>query len=856
MAKVWHIVQLADQAGDLAAKLRISPLAAQLLIQRGIVTPKSAKLFLNPGLSQLHSSLKMRGISEAAGLLSGAIAKGEKICVYGDFDVDGITATALLYEVIRELGGNVHPFIPDRFRHGYGLNSEIIAQLAEKKYCLVVTVDNGIANCSEVGLAKKLGLKIIITDHHQPAEILPAADVVVNPKQRGCEYPFKELAGVGVAFKLAQALSEENGRPELAASYLDLVALGTIADIVPLLDENRVLVTEGLRRINNSPRPGIEKLKEVSGLGGSEITAGQVGFVLAPRINAAGRMMNARDGFDLLISGDGVSAARLAAKLNRHNQQRRQVEEVVLKQALAEVSKNGFDQAKAIVLASSEWHDGVKGIVASRLIDRYFKPTILFSERNGVLKGSGRSIPALDLYAALSRCSDLLTGFGGHRAAAGITLKPENFTSFRERFTEVVGEMICDEDLVDTLSIDARVDIADISEQLLADINCLAPFGSGNPLPKFLTKGVFLDGQRRMGSGEHLQFVIQSQGRAVDAVGFKLKDIDKVCAHLGSADVVYQLGRRQWKDSDFLQLRLVDIKLHDNPVKSVGVAKTPPQRFFDEITASFTARTRADELFFAVSLGIAPNIRVVDRRGLNNAGYMPMIAARGQKTLIYARDPVDALKVAQQFKNDPGFPVAFYSDRLPPKLKSELIRHFKSGSVAAIIFSGYSEELLKLPEIRHLILPHPPFAVAAFIALMSHPADGIFSRFVHLLYDRDELAKNGGIIDSLCPGRPGLSLFYRFLSECAEIKSDVLPAKLPDLDLSRPDEFYVAATQIFSELGLISRENNILKLVSGDKKVNLETSPAYREAQAHRADFERWAKIAVNFSAPKLLALQ
>lgn len=570
--KVWRLAEEIEAAKTLAAELKLSPIVANLLLRRDVTSVAAAKLFLRPDLAQLHTPKKMKGIATAVTLITDAIAAGDKICIYGDFDCDGVTSTALLYETLMEMGADAYPFIPNRFQHGYGLNSGVIKELAEKKYRLIVTVDNGIANYSEIEAAKKLGVKVIVTDHHQPPPTLPAAEAIVNPRQPGCAYPFKDLAGVGVAFKLAQALAAKSGNQINIEKKLDLVAIGTVADIVPLLGENRVLVTKGLELINTSPRPGIAALKLISGLRDDKVSSEQVSYLLAPRFNAAGRMSTARYGLKLLLTGDRLTAKSLALELNRYNQDRQNIENKVLLDAISRIEKDGLSNSSSIVLASATWHEGVSGIVASRLIERYNRPTILFTEKDGVLKGSGRSIPNVNIFAALSHCRELLIGFGGHQAAVGVRLKKENLTRFTNYFNSVLDEMFDIDELVDVINVDAAVELDQLSDKILEEIEELEPFGKSNPMPKFVTSGVYLDEQRRLGKGENLRFLVRSDNYAFNTIGFRLNNIDKIFNHKQTADIVYQLGRDRWKGDNSLQLRLVDIKLNDD-------SSTTPSRF-------------------------------------------------------------------------------------------------------------------------------------------------------------------------------------------------------------------------------------------------------------------------------------
>ena len=464
---------------ELAQGLGISTVMAEVLARRGYESVADAEAFLRPD-HLVHSPYLMGNMRAAVERIDRALKLGEPIAVYGDYDVDGITATFLLTDVLRGMGAAVSWRLPNRFSEGYGLSQAVVEELAAEGVRLLVTVDCGVNSVDEVARAKALGVDVVVTDHHEAGETLPDC-IVVTPKLGN--YPWPQLAGVGVALKLAHALVQPRGEarvelPLILRPYVDVVALGTIADIVPLRDENRTLVAMGLGRLRSAPRPGVAALIEVAGLLGEEITAGKVGFRLAPRLNAAGRLEDAAVALRLLEAGSRAEALPLALRLNELNQSRQEIEAAIFAEALAMVPEPA---PPAVVLSSADWHEGVVGVVASRLVERVYRPTILLSESDGVAKGSGRSIPGFDLLAAVARCSQPLLGFGGHKAACGLRLPVADVQGFRAAFVAEAARELGDAELTRRLPVDAVVCGDELTLALADELELLAPHGQGNP---------------------------------------------------------------------------------------------------------------------------------------------------------------------------------------------------------------------------------------------------------------------------------------------------------------------------------------------------------------------------------------
>ncbi len=576
MNKRWEFAGDVDPVtvDKLARDLDVHPVIAQILVRREITDADTARAFFHPMQDALHDPMLLDGMDQAAKRIVRALWDKERICIYGDYDVDGVTSVSLLYLFFREIGGDVCYHIPNRQEEGYGISEAGIDAAKEMGASLIVTVDCGITSISEVEYAQGIGLDMIITDHHQAGEGIPDAVAVVNPKLPGSRYPFSELAGVGVAYKLAQGVCTEL---DLAANYLDrlmdLVAVGTAADIVPLVDENRVFVRYGLNTINNEPHVGIRALIETANLRFGKIDVGQIIYGLAPRINAVGRLGSAERAVELMITSNSQRALHLASELESDNKARKEIDTHTLDEAITQV-EGMFDPNidKVIVAAQDQWHSGVIGIVASRLIERYYRPTVMISIEDGVGKGSARSIPGFDLYESLRECSDLLTQFGGHTYAAGLTIPAENIPEFRARFNEVATGRLTDDDLIPKLKIDAALDINSITASLFDRLKQFAPFGPHNPRPVFVSYNVALAGYPRIVGNNHLKFQLRRSGTIIDCIGFNLGDrINQLDPMRPLNHVVYTIEENEWNGRISIQLRLKDVKCGPVPELGVGV---------------------------------------------------------------------------------------------------------------------------------------------------------------------------------------------------------------------------------------------------------------------------------------------
>ena len=556
----WSVAPAADPGAvaSLSAALKIPLPLAALLVQRGAGDEGHARTFLRPEIESLADPMTLAGMAEAVQVVSDVVQAKGRILVHGDYDVDGQCATALLARVLRAAGADVVPFVPHRIRDGYDFSLAGVAKAKEVGAALVITCDCGITAVESVAAAKALGMKVVVTDHHLPPATLPAADAVVDPQRADDTSDLKQLCGTGIAFKLAQALAPALGLPAtLPLHFLDHVALATVADLVPLVGENRILVRHGLKLLAKTRWPGLRALVEVSDLDPEKLRASHLGYMIGPRLNAIGRLGDAFDGVRLLLTDDPVEAVTLARELDRINEERQALDQKTLDQALAQLDAEcDPDRDAALVLAAEGWHPGVVGIVASRVVERYGRPTFLLALDGKIGKGSGRSISGFDLHSALHECADLLERWGGHKMAAGLTLKRENLAAFKERFAAVGRERLAPSDLGPRQRIDLELPLSDATIDLERLCRHLEPTGLGNPGPVFGAKGVTWGQPKVVGSG-HLKGALTANGAKVDAIAFGWAD--RAPDLMRPVDVAFRLEENTFNGRTTLQARVVAI---------------------------------------------------------------------------------------------------------------------------------------------------------------------------------------------------------------------------------------------------------------------------------------------------------
>ena len=573
MSRNWAIHPKIDEAATLAKELKIHPIVAGILRRRGLKTPSEIQSFLNPRLESLESPFAFEDMEKAVHLIRGAISRREKILVYGDYDVDGITGSAILAPMLRKLGADVDAHIPHRMNEGYGLNLESLKTLLLKKYKMVITVDNGISGVDQVQFLKEQGVTVIIVDHHVPKDKLPPADAIVSGVIHGGQVlrsPQGEggdanLAACGLAFKLAWALF---GNLEAVMETLDLVTVGTVADLAPVQGDNRIILKHGLPLLSKSKRPGLKALMNVAGMSAAYLSYRDIAFGLGPRINASGRMGSPLDAFKLLTTENAVEAQNLAQILDRGNQDRQRVEADAFEEAIEHVEQDVLkDSLQIIVVESPDWHEGVLGIVASRLVERYHKPAIVISMKNGIGKGSGRSVPSFSIFEAVKQCEDLLAGFGGHAQACGLSIKKENMPVFRNRLHEIVSQMQRPVSGA-RLEIEAQIEAEDLSMDFLRDLGRLAPFGPGNNKPLFVSRGFQVRGEVKKRGKDTMQCWMSAPDGKVtcEIIGFRAYKRWIESKRQVAYDIVYQPTLKNFNGVTSIQLELEDWRAFSSSV--------------------------------------------------------------------------------------------------------------------------------------------------------------------------------------------------------------------------------------------------------------------------------------------------
>jgi len=824
--KIWCVAepQLEIQR-NLVRELQIPEILARILINRGIITPGEARSFLAGDLDQLHDPYLLPGMDEAVNRIMAARERAEKVLVFGDYDVDGVTSTVVLLTVLRELGIDAHYYIPDRLEEGYGLNSEALEWARAEGFSLVVTVDCGITAVEEVARGRELGLDIVITDHHEPHSKIPAALAVIDPKLSGCRYPWPELAGVGVVFKLSQALlaKDRGERPwsRVGLELLDVVALGTIADIVPLKGENRVLVKHGLKALRETKRLGLRALVEVCGLEGREITAGHVGFMLAPRINATGRLGSAAMAVELLLSQDEEQARQLAVVLDKENQERQAVEGAILAQVIKTIEEEyDLEHNPVIVLGAEEWHHGVVGIVASRVVDRYHRPAILIGLEGEEGKGSCRSINGFNMFLALQACERYLTRFGGHKQAAGLSLKRENLAAFREAVNDYARANLTLADLTPKVEADGLVALHQLNEELLEKLEQLEPFGYHNPSPLLLCRGARLQECRPVGKkGDHLKLKVKSDKTSMDGIGFNLGGYAEIFRPREEVDLAFALDRNQWNGKVSIQLKVKDLKSSrqaDNPLEIY------PNYYLDKYDLKNLDR-----------------VKLFDLRGCHDRyGYLRQLVNRGQTAAV-----------------------CVFSQAL------EGLTRESSGQDGIVYypFDFNRDEGINLSHVENVILYHPGLGFDDFFRLLRDFNLVNPEVKLHLLFGQDDLRKGQLILESRYPERELLGRLYRLLKGMGD-PGTLVPVDMEKLVLFLRQQGFSYVTgitveqglAIFGELGLIEEpcppaRGRQLKVVPFDGKVDLDSSAIYRQGLRVKDIYQSYGRYILDTPVEKLL---
>lgn len=821
---VWHAPAIDVHAvAELCVAAGVSPLLGRLLHNRG-VTPESVERFLRPSLADTHDPSLLPDMDKAVERLSQAIDAGEKVTVYGDYDVDGTTATALLLGVLRRAGAVADFYIPDRASEGYGVNADAMRTIREGGAGVVLTVDCGITAREPIAAAHALGLDVIVTDHHAvDLDRLPNdgdAVALINPRMAGCDYPFPDLAGVGLAYKLGQALLSARGAEEGLEDELDLVALGTIADIARLRGESRALARAGLAVLSRRERPGVRALCEVAGVSAdTDLLSSHVGFTLGPRINAAGRLDTAHVVVELLTTDDEARAAEIAGQLNEANVARRQVERQITDEAAQIVEQeHDLDRDPIIVVAREGWHPGVVGIVASRLVDRFWRPAIVIGAAGAKGKGSGRSIPGFHIQDALLACADKMTTFGGHEAAAGLSMDMAMLPALREQLVGIARERLTADHLRRKIELDAIVSLGDIGTRAVEELSLMEPFGEGNPGPRFGFRGLSVSGEPRLMGAElqHLSVTLTDGRHSTRVVAWN--DADKAVGLRTpgvEVDIAGRVAINEYRDRRNVQIT-ADDWIIDADASSVDAGVYP----------------RRDT---------PSDVRIVDSRRRGDKGaYLGRVLATGRRAVIYVRDG-RALAQARKLLGDLGHASSVtYHDAggSDADLREALLALGADGGRGLVTTLAASGALSgEAPVgVRHVVFCHPPtddttFVVACEPALAGlDAADGDEEdRYVHLLFNERDLDVDAARAEAERPTQDRLRSLYSLLREREEgMDIGAWRERAGDELASLLD----AAVAVFGELGLLSVAEGVYRACEGERR-RLEDSATYRVAQVN-----------------------
>lgn len=830
--KIWQVKQVSPiLCSILSKRLNIPEIVAQLLINRGIITVEAAKLFLSGTLNDLAPPEIMKDMNIAVSRISRSLQQGEKILVYGDYDVDGITATALLVSFLRRLGGKVEYYIPNRLDEGYGLHLPFMEKARQGGFALVITVDCGISDYEIVEKSNACGgPDVIITDHHEVPELLPPAIAVLNPKRPDCMYPFKELAGVGVALKLCQSLQKATGIGDWQ-DYLDYVCLGTVADIVSLIGENRILVKEGLLALAKTNKPGLQALLEISSIKSEKIDTRQVAFGLAPRINAAGRLGDASTAVQLLLTDNYEEARDIASHLNRGNQQRQKIESLVMAEALEIIKDKSFlARDKVLVLGSDMWHPGVIGIVASKILNKFYRPTLLVSLEGDTGKGSARSIDGFNIYNALEHCKHRLISYGGHAQAAGFSLHRNELELFQEEINNYAESVIKTEDLTPKIELDMAVSFNEINEELIKYIDILAPFGQGNPYPLFACCDVSVTSCRGVGKeGAHLKVLVRDGHTILDGIGFNLGAYADEVATTRDIDVAFKPGINEWNGKTNLQLKIKDLQPAKGNLPKENHCCFVDKYFPDNATNQLFNDYKQEQFIPALITRELIKLNIIKNKGIYKVNtdlttYTNVGSKIGANFHDW-RNCVSRESVLREIcsgKDNIAIIVSF------PYQALELHAYISSCKLALptevlinpLLYADIKDIMVKNP-VR-IVISTPDYLPVTgtvekliFYTLPYHPGEFYFlldqqpAKHVYMLFNEEDREIASGYLNCLALEREFLAAFYNFLKALQNIRCDSFSAQ-EALSILSNNGFYKdydysisIALAIFKELQLL-----------------------------------------------------
>jgi len=884
--KKWVLKEFNHLLRDIMVRqLNISPLLVQILLNRGLFSVEEAARFLYADLSSLYNPFILKDMDPAVKRILTALQRKEKILVYGDYDVDGITGTVILFEALKQLGGKAGYHIPHRLKEGYGLHQKPIQQAAEAGFTLVITVDCGISGADVVNWSNKNnGPDFIITDHHQVPADLPPALAVINPRQADCNYPFKDLAGAGVALKLVQALLEKTPGVESAAwqRYLDLVCLGTIADVVPLQGENRIFVKHGISCLTGTNRPGLKALLKLAGAQEDKVSTRDISFGLAPRLNAAGRMEDASVAVELLLCPNPDKADQLAAQLDKFNQQRQETEQKILKEALQMLESDPIQkQSRIILLASPKWHPGVIGIVASRLADLFYRPALLVSLEGEQGKGSGRSIPGFHLYNALFDSRHHLLSYGGHAQAAGFTIKADELKNFYQSLTNYMSKNTMEDLFVPSLEIDALASFQEISGQLVNELNLLSPFGNGNREPVLGSLDASILRLRKVGHKKnHLKLFVKKNGVCLDGIGFHLAGLNLEITEGEKVNLAYTPVLDQYDGKTRVQLKLKSICRNEDPINglenvSPALQKTQPENpgsFLPD--ALFTKKVMVSlpdfALFWlknyaqnpghaflpawfaqitfniqeaAASLHRGPktdhNFKIIDMRHTPcKLSRLENLVTGKKSAVILVNCPYQTVELAACL-NQAGLQVTPFHPQISKA------RSIDKGRPITTTTGGLTHFPPGWP-VEQLIIYHLPFSRLEWLAILDY-ARNFKIKEIYLLFGHEDRQIMEHHLTALAPDRNTLAFLYillqRWDTKTKKIEHNLtqLTGALRRKGLIGAQEYTVnISLAIFYELGLLKKDRSIYLAPAPEKKMNVNSSPTFDWGEKAKKQNLKW----------------
>jgi len=820
----------------------VHPVILRLLEIRGVKSPEQIKRFLNPKLEHLYNPMLLKDMDKAVARIKKALSKGEKITVYGDYDVDGITSCCMLVRTLREMGGNVDYYIPSRLDEGYGLNCQAIENIYRGGTTLIVTVDNGINSLEEINFATELGIDVVVTDHHEPQDTVPDAIAIVNPKQKNCKYPFKNLAGVGVVLKLVMALTEYD--EQFLIKNLDLAALGTVADLVPLIDENRIIVKNGLDCLDNTANKGIVAMKSVLNITSFSGDTTKISYLLAPRLNAVGRIANADPAIELLLTEDEAKALQLAQDLEHVNQERQAMELAILNSAKKMLEQDSnLSKNKVIVLSSPDWHPGVIGIVASKLMEIYHKPCILICEDGDEGKGSGRSFSGFNIFKALSCLSHLLEKFGGHEYAVGFSLKVKNIPALRQQINDLAQNAIKPWEEIRWLEIDTELKGEDINLDLAKQIELLSPFGYGNPKPVFVCRKFSIDKIQTVGNQDkHLKLLLKRPSQAVQGIGFNLGNMKPILEHAPIIDVAFNLEVNRWRDIEQLQLNIKDIKL---PYLEDELMQKLEHYYYKKFFTNLSKDSNWSLLCLDQLKSTNRYVAFRNQGSLEKNDLIKEYLLQNHNLLIIVNTPYQAwhllncIKENEEIKSQIGI---FYS----------MEEAEKTDKKNAIIINPC---LLSEPHrYEEIIFYDTPFNEHIF-----KEQNYCFRNFTrHILFEKKDLTFNHIVCQKILPDIDGIRIVYKVVEKITSGRF-LGKVKIKDLNQFVKNYFdielhfvgFVNTFKIFKELGIIDFyiDQGVINITAYNTpkyKLNLEDSLTYRNIIALKRNLRKFERMFIN----------